>query len=92
MSDPADYFLIIFAITGLIGGLLLWRMAAEVNAVLPGRVSLSRSRKDWSETRRLHRECFPTFPASATRIALNVSGALAWAVFIVAVILKARSK
>jgi hypothetical protein len=87
--DLSDYFLLGGTIAVLIGGLLLWRMAAEVNAVLPGRVFLSRSRKDWSETRRLHKECFPAFPANATRIASHVTAAVGVSTFVIAIFLKA---
>ena len=58
MSGPSDYFLIIGAAAMLVGFLLFWRMTVEVNAVLPGRVSLA-VRKDWSEAGRLHPELLP---------------------------------
>jgi hypothetical protein len=88
MSDPTDYLLLIGIIAVLIGGLLLWRMAVEVNTVLPGRISLL-VRKDWSEVRRLHQKCFPT---SRIRVAFNVLGTLGTAAFILAIILRAKSK
>jgi hypothetical protein len=89
MSGASDYFLIIGAVAVVICTLLLWRMSVEVNAVLPGRVSLA-VRKDWSEARRLHRNCFPTFPANATRIASYLMAAVGWVAFIIAIILKVK--
>jgi hypothetical protein len=91
MGGPGDYFLMIGAIAVLIGFLLLWRMIIEVNAVMPGRVSLA-VRKDWTEARRLHRKCFPSLPTSATRIASHVMVVLGVAAFLIAIILKAQSK
>jgi hypothetical protein len=88
MSGPSDYFLIIGAAAVLIGTLLLWRMSVEVNAVLPGRVSLG-VRKDWSVVKRVHRECFPI---SGVRIASNVTAAVGVGAFIIAIILRTMSK
>lgn len=91
MSGPGDYFLMIGAVAVLISFFLLWRMIIEVNAVLPGRVSLA-VRKDWTEARRLHRSCFPIFPANATRIASHVIAVVGVTAFTVAIILKAQSR
>ena len=88
MSDSTDFLLVIGIIAVLIGFLLLWRMAVEVNGVLPGRISLS-VRKYWSEVRRLHQKYFPT---SGIRIAFNLLGVLGPAAFILAVILRSNSK
>jgi hypothetical protein len=88
MSDSTDYLLVIGMIALLIGALLFQRMAVEVNRVLPGRISLL-VREDWSELRRLHQKCFPT---SAVRIAFNLLGALGTTAFILAIILRAKSK
>lgn len=87
MIDFGDYLLLVGMIAVLIGGLLLGRMAAEVNSVLPGSVSLA-VRKDWSEARRLHRKCFPTFPANARRIASLVTATAGVTAFVIATFLK----
>jgi hypothetical protein len=84
----SEYLLEIGTVGLLIAALLFWRMAVEVNGVLPGRISLA-VREDWYEVKRLHRKCFPT---SGIRIVYNVLGPLGTSALVIATILRANSK
>jgi hypothetical protein len=68
-------------------GLLLWRMSV---AILPGRISLLARREDWSEVRRLHQNCFPTY--TIIRTAFNVISAFGTLALVSGTILIATSK